>query len=87
LIHEDQRRALFLMLNAGADAVDFHLPHVTHGTQWHLAVDTSGKTPRDLFAAGKEPLLKYPQTYLVKPRSSAILLARKPECTKEGASK
>ena len=87
LIHEDEQRALFLMFNAGADAVDFHLPPITHGAQWHLAVDTFGETPHDLFAAGKEPLLKYPQTYLVKPRSSAILLARKPECTKEGASK
>ncbi len=87
LIHEDEQRALCLMFNADADAVDFHLPHITHGTQWHLAVDTSGKTPHDLFAAGKETLLKYPQTYLVKPRSSTILLARKPECTKEGASK
>ena len=87
LIHEDEQRALYLMFNAGADAVDFHLPSPPPGAQWHLAVDTFGDTPLDLFAAGKEPLLKYPQTYLVKPRSSAILLARKPECTKEGASK
>ena len=87
LIHEDEQRALCLMFNAGADAVDFHLPSPPPGAQWHLAVDTFGDTPLDLFAAGKEPLLKYPQTYLVKPRSSAILLARKPECTKEGASK
>jgi glycogen operon protein len=76
LIHEDEQRALYLMFNAGADAVDFHLPSITHGTQWHLAVDTSGETPHDLFAADEEPLLKHPQTYLVKPRSSAILLAR-----------
>jgi glycogen operon protein len=76
LIHEDEQRALYLMFNAGADAVDFHLPPVTHGTQWHLAVDTFGETPHDLLGAGEEPLLKYPQTYLVKPRSSAILLAR-----------
>jgi isoamylase len=86
LIHEDEQRALYLMFNAGADAVDFHLPS-TARDQWHLAVDTSRETPHDLFAAGKEPLLKYPQTYLLKPRSSAILLARKPECPKEGASK
>ncbi|MGA3268153.1 MAG: glycogen debranching protein GlgX [Verrucomicrobiota bacterium] len=87
LIHEDEQRALFLVFNASADAVDFHLPPITHGTQWLLAVDTFGETPHDLFAAAEEPLLKSPRTYLVKPRSSAILLARKPECTKEGASK
>jgi glycogen operon protein len=47
-----------------------------HGAQWHLAVDTAGESPQDLFAAGEEPPLKYPQTYLVTPRSSVILLAR-----------
>jgi glycogen operon protein len=79
LIHEDDQRALYLMFNAGADAVDFHLPSATHGTQWHQAVDTTGQTPHDWFATGKEPLLTYPQTYLLNPRSSAILLARKPD--------
>ena len=79
LIHEDEERALYLMFNAGADAVDFHLPPMTSGVQWHLAIDTFGETPHDLFAVGEEPLLKYPQTYLLKPRSSAILLARKPQ--------
>ena len=87
LIHEDEQCALCLMFSAGADAVDFKLPTAPYGARWHLAVDTSGETPHDLFAAGEEPLLKYPQTYLLKPRSSAILLARKPECTKEGGSK
>jgi glycogen operon protein len=87
LIHEDEQRALYLMFNAGAAAVDFHLPPITRGTQWHLAMDTSGETPHDLFVAGEEPLLKYPLSYLVKPRSSIILLARKPECPKEGISK
>jgi glycogen operon protein len=79
LIHEDEQRALYLMFNAGADAVDFHLPPLTSGVQWHLAIDTFDETPHDLFAAGEEPLLKYPQTYLLRPRSSAILLARKPQ--------
>jgi hypothetical protein len=40
-----------------------------------------------LFAVGGEPLLKYPQTYLLKPRSSTILLARKPEYTNVRVSK
>jgi glycogen operon protein len=79
LIHEDEQRALYLMFNAGADAVDFYLPPMTSGVQWHLAIDTFGETPRDLFAVGEKPLLKYPQTYLLKPSSSAILLARKPQ--------
>ena len=65
LIHEDKEHALFLMFNAGRDAVDFSLPSLLPGTRWHLAVDTSREAPQDLFAAGEEP------------RSSAILLIRK----------
>jgi glycogen operon protein len=87
LIHEDEDRALCLIFNAGAETVDFRLPPITNGEEWRLAVDTSAETPHDLFAAGEEPLLEYPQTYLVKSRSSVILRARKPECTKEGGSK
>jgi glycogen operon protein len=87
LIHEDQQRALFVMFNAGTDAVDFHLPPPPPGVQWRLAVDTFVETPFDLPAPGKEPLLKYSQSYLLKPRSSAILLARKPEYVNEGVSK
>jgi glycogen operon protein len=77
LIHEDEQSALCLMFNAGVDAVDFRLPHVLLGSQWHLAVDTSREAPKDLFAAGEEPLLEDPLTYHLRPRSSAILLARR----------
>jgi glycogen operon protein len=76
LIYEDERRALYLMFNAGADAVDFGLPPVLPGARWHLAVDTSCEAPQDLFAAGEEPLWENPQTYHLGHRSSAILLAR-----------
>jgi len=75
-IHEDEQRALFLMFNASADAVDFGLPPVPPGARWHLAVDTSREAPHDLFAAGEEPLWKDPHTYHLCPRSCAILLAR-----------
>jgi len=83
LIQEDDQGALCLMFNSGADAVDFHLPPAPLGRQWLLAMDTAGETPHDLFAAGEEPRLEHPQTYLLKPRSSVILLARKQEATKE----
>jgi isoamylase len=76
LIHEEEQGALFLMFNAGGDAVDFGLPPVPPGARWHLAVDTSREAPQDLFAAGEEPLWEDPQTYHLSPRSSAILLAR-----------
>ena len=79
LIHEDEQHALCLMFNAGAEAVDFGLPPAQPGTRWYLAVDTSHEAPRDLFAAGEEPLWEDPQTYRLSPRSSAILLARRME--------
>jgi isoamylase len=76
LIQEDEQRALCLMFNAGAEAVDFGLPPLLPGTRWHQAVDTSREAPQDLFAAGEEPLWKNIKTYRLNPRSGAVLLAR-----------
>jgi len=76
LIHEDDQRALCLMFNAGADAVDFKLPPVLSGARWHLAVDTSRDAPQDLFAPGEEPVCEDPHMYHLSSRSSAILLSR-----------
>jgi len=76
LIHEDEQSALYLMFNASTDAIVFGLPPVPPGVRWHLAVDTAREAPRDLYAAGEEPLWEDPQTYHLSPRSSVILLAR-----------
>ncbi len=76
LIYEDGQRALFLMFNAVADAVDFGLPPILQAMRWHLAVDTSREAPQDLFAVGEEALLENPHTFRLGPRSSAILLTR-----------
>ncbi len=79
LIREDEPGALYLMCNAGAEAVDFRLPPLSPEAQWRLAADTSRDAPQDLFAEGEEPLWADPQTYCLNPRSSAILLARGPQ--------
>jgi hypothetical protein len=42
LISEDERRALYLMFNAGAYPADFVLPPAPPGTRWHRCADTSG---------------------------------------------
>jgi glycogen operon protein len=76
LIHEDEQSALYLMFNAGTDAVDFVLPSLPAEARWHLAVDTAREAPQELFAAGEEPLWEDRQTYHLNPGSSAILLAR-----------
>lgn len=76
LIHEEESRALCLLINAGTEAVNFWLPPILPGARWHRAVDTSRAAPQDLFAAGEEPLWEDPYAYHLGPRSSAILLAR-----------
>ena len=76
LIREDELSALYLMFNAGTDAVDFVLPSVLPEARWHLAVDTGRAVPQDLFVAGGEPLWEDQQKYQLSPRSSAILLVR-----------
>ena len=81
LIQEDERCALCLLFNAGDGAIDFHLPPTPPGIQWRLAVDTFTEPPFDLPVPGEEPPLKYPQTYLVRPCSSVILLAQWPGST------
>lgn len=76
LIHEGKQSTLYLMFNAGDEAIDFTLPPVAQGTRWHQAVDTARDSPQDLFAAGDELLCSDQQTYRLGSRSSAILLAR-----------
>lgn len=80
LIHENGPGALFLMFNAGTDATDFRLPAPPQGLRWHLAVDTSGMAPQDLFAEEEEVAVDHSGGYHLESRSSVILLARKEEC-------
>ena len=75
LIHEDEQSALYLMFNAGVEAVEFCLPPAPGETQWHLAADTSREAPQDRFAAGDEPRLENSTTYHLVARSSVILVA------------
>ncbi|WP_088256809.1 glycogen debranching protein GlgX [Fimbriiglobus ruber] len=86
LIWEHEHSSLYLMFNAGADAVDFHLPTVAPTHQWHIAVDTASKSPRDLFTLGEEVPVQNLCTYPLTPRSSAILLAMKPNPARGGAT-
>ena len=79
LIQEGEQCAIFLMFNAGSDAVDFGLPSAPLGARWHLAVDTSPEALEGLFAAGDEPLCEDPFTFHLSSRSSAVLIARQAE--------
>jgi isoamylase len=75
LILGQEEPDLYLMFNAGTEAVTFVLPAPPHIGHWHLAVDTFRPSPQDLFEAGKEIALDDQKTYQVGARSSAVLVA------------
>jgi len=75
LIQENEHSVLFLMFNAGREEVSYRLPGLRRAARWRVAADTSREAPEDQFSAGDEPFCVNPQTYKLKPRSSAILLA------------
>jgi glycogen operon protein len=87
VIHEDGQDLLFLMFNAGMVETGFGLPPLSRGFVWHLAVDSSGLAPQDLFAPGEEAILDNSKTFRVAARSSAILLARKQKPASGGGAK
>jgi isoamylase len=74
---------LFLMFNAGTEAVTFALPAPSKAERWHLAVDTFGPFPQDLLGDGQEIALEDQQICRVGPQSSAILISQ-PSRTKRG---
>jgi len=74
LIQESEQNALFLMFNAGGEAIDFILPSLPPGGQWRLCVDTSHDGALEQFAKGEEQPLENIQTYRMNTQSSAILL-------------
>lgn len=76
LVQEDEQQWLFLMFNAGDDAIDFCLPAVPSKTRLYQAIDTSRSAPQDIFPIGEEPLLEVAHHYLLRPKASAILLLR-----------
>ena len=77
MAHEDESSVLYLMFNAGAEAVAFRLPAAPKSTRWRLTVDTFREAPNDLYLPGAEPLLDPSLTYPVGPRTSVILVARR----------
>jgi isoamylase len=77
---------LFLMFNAGTEAVTFALPAPPKAERWHLAVDTFGSFPRDLLEDGQEIALEDQQVYRMGPRSSVILINQLSRAERGGGS-
>jgi isoamylase len=75
LIHDPDGPALYLIFNAGTDAVTFALPGAPGGGRWYLAVDTAHPSPEDLFQEDGQQALDDQSTYHAEARSSVILVA------------
>jgi glycogen operon protein len=69
-IHDGE--CLFLMFNAGSEAVTFHTPVAPDKGRWRLVVDTSRDT---LIPTSAEALVDSLQPYELESHSSAILVA------------
>ena len=71
-IHDGAGESLFLMFNAGSEAVTFHTPVAPDKGRWRLAVDTSHDIP---IVHPVEALVGSLQPYELEAHSSAILVA------------
>jgi glycogen operon protein len=78
-IRESEQDSLLMMFNADVDGIDFALPQPPRGFHWHLAVDTSGCAPWDLFTAPEEPAVDHSKPWSLSPRAAAIFVTRKAE--------
>jgi glycogen operon protein len=67
----------FLMYNATAADLPFVVCEAPVGQRWFRSIDTALDSPRDALRLGEEELLVPQASYLLKPRSMAVLLARK----------
>lgn len=76
LIHEDAGSQLFLMFNAGSEAVGFHVPAALEGAHWHRVVDTYRAAPGDISPADQAPRLDAVDCQ-VGPHTSVILVTRR----------
>ena len=71
--HTSADTFLYIALNAHWEGHTFELPVVPDDYQWHVAMDSfTGKS----CVPGKETLIEQP-SYLLRPRSSAVLIAKK----------
>ena len=76
LIRSQDAADLFLMFNAGSEAVTFAVPGARSPRLWHLAADTAASSPPGIYSPGEEAALANSASYLVQSRSSVILVAR-----------
>jgi glycogen operon protein len=86
LIRGQAKPDLFLMFNAGTEAVTFALPVPPKAGRWYLAVDTFRSVPHDLLEDGQEIALQDQQIYRVAPKTSVILINQPSHAQRGGRS-
>ncbi|MBN1241821.1 MAG: glycogen debranching protein GlgX [Spirochaetales bacterium] len=67
----------FLMFNASGEELGFRICEPPLGQRWFRSIDTGLESPRDALELGGEELLVPQDSYVLKPRSVAVLLARR----------
>jgi glycogen operon protein len=67
---------LYVAMNMYHEALEFEIPRLPEGMQWHIAANTGATYPEDCWEPGKEPLLANQQRFLLGGRSVCILMGR-----------
>ncbi|MFN8481450.1 MAG: glycogen debranching protein GlgX [Anaerolineae bacterium] len=67
---------IYVILNMHWDGLDFALPGLPPGQQWHVFANTGAGSPDDIWEPGSEPPLANQGTIYLSGRSSAILVGR-----------
>ncbi len=71
-----QDNFIYVILNMHWDGLDFELPGLPPGLQWHVFANTGASSPDDIWEPGSEPPLADQHKLYLSGRSSAILVGR-----------
>ena len=67
---------IYVAMNMHWDATGLELPGLPDGKTWHVFANTGAATPDDVYEPGSEPELTDQRSFLMGPRSVAILVGR-----------
>jgi len=67
---------VYVALNAHWEAHTFELPLPPAGMQWHVFANTSVQAPEDIWDSGIGPILEDQSSFLMGPRSVAVLVGK-----------
>jgi isoamylase len=65
---------VYMIMNPHWEGHEARLPDLPAGSEWRLFADTAAAAPGDICEPGAERPLIQPWSYLVRPRSTVILV-------------